>query len=154
MKNAARRKLEHELGIPPEEVPLDSFTWVTRVHYVGISGKGPWGEHEIDWILLCSPKVMPRLDLNLNEVSQVGGGVNDLRLWLSCGMQRPASSYPLPQIVLSSTCFGSILRILWCLRSILRILCLCLAGSGVLAGGVEGLDAGKTETRRGSVAVV
>ena len=35
VKNAARRKLEHELGIPPEDVPLDCFTWITRVHYVG-----------------------------------------------------------------------------------------------------------------------
>ncbi len=35
VRNAARRKLEHELGIPPEDVPLDSFTWITRVHYVG-----------------------------------------------------------------------------------------------------------------------
>ena len=37
VKNAARRKLEHELGIPPEDVPLECFTWITRVHYVGAS---------------------------------------------------------------------------------------------------------------------
>ena len=71
VKNAARRKLQHELGIPPEDVPLSDFTWVTRVHYVGASGAGPWGEHEVDWILLCAPKMMPRLELNPNEVSQV-----------------------------------------------------------------------------------
>ena len=33
VKRAAIRKLEHELGIPPEDVPLDSFTYITRVHY-------------------------------------------------------------------------------------------------------------------------
>jgi isopentenyldiphosphate isomerase len=35
VKNAARRKLEHELGIPPEDVPVEDFTWLTRVHYMG-----------------------------------------------------------------------------------------------------------------------
>ena len=42
MKRAAQRKLEHELGIPPEDVPLDCFTWITRVHYVGerCAGRG------------------------------------------------------------------------------------------------------------------
>lgn len=76
-KNAARRKLQHELGIPPEDVPLESFTWVTRVHYVGACGPAAtavWGEHEIDWILLCAPPVMPRLELNPNEVAEVRGG--------------------------------------------------------------------------------
>ena len=34
VKRAARRKLEQELGIPPEDVPEDSFTYLTRVHYV------------------------------------------------------------------------------------------------------------------------
>lgn len=59
VKNAARRKLEQELGIPPEDVPLDSFTWITRVHYEGSSvekdGSVYWGEHEIDWIMMCAP---------------------------------------------------------------------------------------------------
>lgn len=113
VRNAARRKLEHELGIPPEDVPLESFTWITRVHYVGercatiahpavesaasitrgtlsvthsllgcltlllimsdpCSEANPfWGEHEIDWILMCKPKKMPRMKLNVNEVEAV-----------------------------------------------------------------------------------
>ena len=33
MKNAARRKLQQELGITPEQIPLDSMTFLTRVHY-------------------------------------------------------------------------------------------------------------------------
>jgi isopentenyldiphosphate isomerase len=33
VKVAAVRKLQQELGIPPEDVPLDSFTFLTKVHY-------------------------------------------------------------------------------------------------------------------------
>ena len=33
VKNAARRKLQQELGITPEQIPLDSMTFLTRVHY-------------------------------------------------------------------------------------------------------------------------
>jgi isopentenyl-diphosphate Delta-isomerase len=71
VKNAARRKLEHELGIDPADVPVSVFTWVTRVHYFGASADGPWGEHEIDWILLCKPPKLPRITKNPNEVAQV-----------------------------------------------------------------------------------
>jgi isopentenyldiphosphate isomerase len=130
VKNAARRKLEHELGIPPEDVPYDSFTWLTRVHYVGqsIAPKKPvagsagspgadvpgvpstaepvdshaanaaasgalqsvadapdsiWGEHEIDWILMCKPKELPRFNLNSNEVAAVRCFTQEeLREWM------------------------------------------------------------------------
>jgi farnesyl-diphosphate farnesyltransferase len=76
VKNAARRKLEHELGINPKDVPLDSFTWLTRVHYMGSSdnildpdmNEPVWGEHEIDWILMCVPKKNVQINLNSNEV--------------------------------------------------------------------------------------
>jgi isopentenyldiphosphate isomerase len=117
VKNAARRKLEHELGIPLTDVPYESFTWLTRVHYVGQSiaplrpragSQGSpgsdlpgcdaspevthshadsaslgnpcshvsaptdiWGEHEIDWILVCKPEKLPTLHLNSNEVAAV-----------------------------------------------------------------------------------
>ena len=33
VKNAAVRKLEHELGIPAKEVPVDKFKFLTRLHY-------------------------------------------------------------------------------------------------------------------------
>jgi len=33
IKHAAVRKLEHELGIPPEQVPLEKFKFLTRLHY-------------------------------------------------------------------------------------------------------------------------
>jgi isopentenyl-diphosphate delta-isomerase len=115
--NAARRKLQQELGIAPEDVPEDCFTWITRVHYAGACGAAAgggsgggasaaareggasggagsgcgasaplWGEHEIDWILMCSPRAAPRLAPNPNEV----GGVREftqaeLREWMRAG---------------------------------------------------------------------
>lgn len=45
VKNAARRKLEHELGIKPEQVPFEDFKFLTRIHYKAPSD-GKWGEHE------------------------------------------------------------------------------------------------------------
>lgn len=44
-RRAAQRKLEHELGIPAEQVPLDEFQFLTRIHYLAPSD-GLWGEHE------------------------------------------------------------------------------------------------------------
>lgn len=32
-KNAAVRKLGHELGIPAEELPIANFKFLTRLHY-------------------------------------------------------------------------------------------------------------------------
>jgi isopentenyldiphosphate isomerase len=45
VKIAAQRKLKHELNIPPEEVPLQNFKYITRIHYLAKSD-GEWGEHE------------------------------------------------------------------------------------------------------------
>ena len=45
VKNAARRKLDHELGIKAEQVPIDDFHFLTRIHYKAPSD-GKWGEHE------------------------------------------------------------------------------------------------------------
>ena len=44
-KAAAVRKLNHELGIPPEQRKMDDFTFLTRIHYLAPSD-GIWGEHE------------------------------------------------------------------------------------------------------------
>lgn len=46
VRRAAQRKLGHELGIKPEQVPLDKFHFLTRIHYKAPSGDGKWGEHE------------------------------------------------------------------------------------------------------------
>ncbi|KAL4797954.1 NUDIX hydrolase domain-like protein [Aspergillus venezuelensis] len=65
VKRAAQRKLNHELGIRPEQVPIDKFEFFTRIHYKAPSD-GKWGEHEIDYILFIEADV--DLDPNLNEV--------------------------------------------------------------------------------------
>jgi isopentenyl-diphosphate Delta-isomerase len=65
VKNAAQRKLDHELGINKKYVPIDNFDFLTRIHYVAPSN-GPWGEHEIDYILIT--KADPVLSINPNEV--------------------------------------------------------------------------------------
>lgn len=66
VRRAAQRKLNHELGIKPSEVPLEDFRFLTRIHYLAASD-GKWGEHEIDYILFIrAPDVT--LDINANEV--------------------------------------------------------------------------------------
>ncbi|KII94382.1 hypothetical protein PLICRDRAFT_36645 [Plicaturopsis crispa FD-325 SS-3] len=53
---AASRKLEHELGIPQEQTPVDNFQYLTRIHYLAPSD-GMWGEHEVDYILFLTADV-------------------------------------------------------------------------------------------------
>ena len=64
-KRAAVRKLKHELGIEPEQVPIGNFKYLTRLHYCAadefaedqkMTG-GPWGEHEMDYILFIKADV-------------------------------------------------------------------------------------------------
>lgn len=64
VKRAAQRKLNQELGIRPEQVPLEDFHFLTRIHYKAASD-GKWGEHEIDYILFIEADV--DLDVNKNE---------------------------------------------------------------------------------------
>lgn len=45
VRRAAVRKLDHELGIKAEQVPIDDFKFLTRIHYKSPSD-GKWGEHE------------------------------------------------------------------------------------------------------------
>lgn len=45
VRRAAQRKLDQELGIQAEQVPLDKFHFLTRIHYKAASD-GRWGEHE------------------------------------------------------------------------------------------------------------
>lgn len=47
-KRAAQRKLDHELGIKKEQVPLEKFQFLTRIHYKAPSD-GKWGEHESEF---------------------------------------------------------------------------------------------------------
>ncbi|CAM0136640.1 isopentenyl-diphosphate delta-isomerase idi1 [Umbelopsis sp. WA50703] len=64
-RTAAQRKLDHELGIKAEQVPLDNFNFLTRIHYLAPSD-GMWGEHEIDYIFIIKADV--DMDVNPNEV--------------------------------------------------------------------------------------
>ncbi|KAI9265358.1 isopentenyl pyrophosphate isomerase [Helicostylum pulchrum] len=68
VRNAAVRKLDHELGIKPEQVPLDKFKYLTRIHYLAPSD-GQWGEHEVDYILFIKANVT--LDVSPNEIRDV-----------------------------------------------------------------------------------
>jgi isopentenyl-diphosphate delta-isomerase len=61
-KRAATRKLRHELGIEPSEVPTESIKFLTRLHYCAADQfaenenqpvGGTWGEHEMDYILFA-----------------------------------------------------------------------------------------------------
>ena len=45
VRRAAQRKLDQELDIRKEQVPLENFKFLTRIHYLAPSN-GKWGEHE------------------------------------------------------------------------------------------------------------
>ncbi|KAG6381158.1 Isopentenyldiphosphate isomerase [Boletus reticuloceps] len=62
---AASRKLEHELGIPRSQTPVDQFHYLTRIHYLAPSN-GTWGEHEVDYILFMTADVT--VTPNKNEI--------------------------------------------------------------------------------------
>ncbi|KAF8516367.1 Isopentenyldiphosphate isomerase [Gautieria morchelliformis] len=65
VKVAASRKLEHELGIPKPQTPIDQFQYLTKIHYLAPSS-GIWGEHEVDYILFLTADVT--VSPNLNEI--------------------------------------------------------------------------------------
>lgn len=95
VKRAAVRKLKHELGI--ESLSPDRFTFISRVHYWACDldthgPKSPWGEHEIDYLLVCklAPGESCPLKPNLDEVRDT--------MWvteeeLRAGMKDPAKKW-------------------------------------------------------------
>lgn len=58
VKHAAQRKLDHELGILKEQVPLEHFRFLTRIHYKAPSD-GKWGEHESTPAFYMPPSSYP-----------------------------------------------------------------------------------------------
>jgi len=81
VKTAAQRKLDHELGIQADQVPIENMKFLTRIHYLSPSGEGLWGEHEsmlslfagcmstngtVDYIIILVAKV--DVNVNPNEV--------------------------------------------------------------------------------------
>lgn len=68
-KRAAQRKLHHELGIDKEQVPLDKFHFLTRIHYKSASDD-KWGEHESEWPC-CAARAPPASDAEPSAVDYV-----------------------------------------------------------------------------------
>lgn len=68
VKRAAIRKLEQELGIPPSQVPLDKFDFVTKMRYQARQDDD-WIEREVDHCLVIHADV--DVNPNPNEVSEI-----------------------------------------------------------------------------------
>lgn len=68
VRNAAQRKLLDELGIPAQDVPVDQFTPLGRIHYKAPSD-GKWGEHELDYLLFIVRDV--NVNPNPDEVADI-----------------------------------------------------------------------------------
>ncbi|KAK2076126.1 hypothetical protein QBZ16_001058 [Prototheca wickerhamii] len=71
VKHGAQRKLGHELGIAPEQVPPSAMHYLTRLHYCAGDADGQgrptgWGEHEMDYIIFLRANV--QLNVNPEEV--------------------------------------------------------------------------------------
>ena len=68
---AASRKLEHELGIPKSQTPIDEFQYLTRIHYLAPSD-GVWGEHEgasgVDVYCVCCPDTPIQLTISCSSL--------------------------------------------------------------------------------------
>jgi isopentenyl-diphosphate delta-isomerase type 1 len=71
IKNAAIRKLEHELGISSSSLSINDFKFLTRLHYWAVDTHthgphSPWGENEIDYILFIQKDV--EIQPNIEEI--------------------------------------------------------------------------------------
>lgn len=60
--------MNYELGISIDSMPLEKFTYLTRIHYMD-TGDGMWGEHEIDYILFLRSNAL--INPNPNEISEI-----------------------------------------------------------------------------------
>lgn len=65
VKNAAVRKMHHELGVKAEQLPLELMHYLARIHYMA-PDTSLWGEHEIDYIIFVHAD--PDVTHNPNEV--------------------------------------------------------------------------------------
>ncbi|KAF7306915.1 RAD21/Rec8 N-terminal domain protein [Mycena indigotica] len=67
VRSAASRKLEHELGIPRSQTPIDNFQYLTRIHYLAPSnGIQALNNLLVDYILFITADVS--VAPNLNEI--------------------------------------------------------------------------------------
>ena len=62
-KAAAKRKMEQELGINPQEIDLDNLHYITKMRYKARADE-KWIEHEIDYIFVIKCDV----DINPNTI--------------------------------------------------------------------------------------
>lgn len=72
VKRAARRKLNHELGINENQICLNKMEFLTKIHYKADNnslGSHEWGEHEIDYCLVYQGDV--DIEINKNEVKNI-----------------------------------------------------------------------------------
>ena len=74
IKHGARRKLRHELGVAPTQVPHADFRYLKRFRYwaadtVTYGPQAPWGEHEMDYALFVQADV--DLTPNADEVDEI-----------------------------------------------------------------------------------
>ena len=72
-KIAARRKLEHELGIPRNYFQNENLNFLTKILYQSKYNE-KWGEYELDYIFLLKLSKLNqnfKINLNLEEVSNV-----------------------------------------------------------------------------------
>jgi isopentenyldiphosphate isomerase len=69
------------LGCNPCAEKSTSFFWL-RPLLEQAAYDDVWGEHEVDYILICRPKNMVRLNVNPNEVAEVRAfAPEELREW-------------------------------------------------------------------------
>jgi len=73
VKRAAQRRILAELGIRPQQVPIEKMTYLTRILYASKSGVGDkWGEHELDYILFFKDEGSKLLlEPNDNEIKDI-----------------------------------------------------------------------------------
>ncbi|KAK8810441.1 hypothetical protein WA158_007016 [Blastocystis sp. Blastoise] len=70
IKNAAKRKLNHELGIPLEEIHIDDMKYLSKIEY-SANYNTQWGENEVDNIIVMKPKNDVHIYINENEVNNI-----------------------------------------------------------------------------------
>lgn len=79
VKHAAIRKLEQELGIPAEEIPIEKFTQVGRFLYKARMN-ADWVEHELDHVVMIQADVT--LQPNPNEIHETAWvGEDEFEKW-------------------------------------------------------------------------
>lgn len=99
-KRAAQRKLEHELGIPLNEVNLEDIQFLTRIHYLAPSD-GLWGEHESTYCATDVSRLYPVPDCaGLAEGQRERGLRREMGF---CGRAEATDERPGPYVVKTHT---------------------------------------------------